>query len=42
VLVALPAAVVLAEGEQPLMLRIRHGAHSLAALAPKRRRLTTR
>jgi predicted RND superfamily exporter protein len=42
VLVALPAAVVLAEGEQPLMLRIRHGASSLTALVPRRRRLTTR
>jgi hydrophobe/amphiphile efflux-3 (HAE3) family protein len=42
VLVALPAAVVLAEGEQPLALRIRHGARSLTALAPRRRGLTTR
>jgi predicted RND superfamily exporter protein len=42
VLVALPAAVVLAEGEQPLTLRIRQGARSLAALAPRRRGLTAR
>lgn len=42
VLVALPAAVVLAEGEQPLALRIRHGGRSLTALAPRLRGLTTR
>jgi len=42
VLVALPAAVVLAEGEQSLALRIRRGARSLAALAPSRRGLTAR
>ncbi|MGH2913160.1 MAG: MMPL family transporter, partial [Solirubrobacteraceae bacterium] len=42
VLVALPAAVVLAEGEHPLALRIRRGAHSLVAFSPRRRRLTAR
>jgi hydrophobe/amphiphile efflux-3 (HAE3) family protein len=43
VLVALPAAVVLAEGdEQPLVFRIRQGARALAALAPGRRGLTAR
>jgi predicted RND superfamily exporter protein len=40
VLVALPAAVVLAEGEQPLMARIRRGARSLTAGRPRRRGLT--
>jgi uncharacterized protein len=40
VLVALPAAVVLAEGEQPLMARIRHGARSLTAIGSRRRGLT--
>jgi predicted RND superfamily exporter protein len=42
VLVALPAAVVLAESEQPLELRIRRAARSLTAFVPRRRRLTTR
>ncbi len=42
VLVALPAAVVLAEGEQPLALRIRRATRSLAALAPRLRGLTAR
>jgi uncharacterized protein len=40
VLVALPAAVVLAESEQPLMARIRHGARSLTAIGSRRRGLT--
>jgi hydrophobe/amphiphile efflux-3 (HAE3) family protein len=40
VLVALPAAVVLAESEQPLMARLRHGARSLMAIRPRRRGLT--
>jgi hypothetical protein len=40
VLVALPAAVVLAESEQPLMARIRHGARSLMAIRSRRRGLT--
>ncbi|HEY2631363.1 MAG TPA: MMPL family transporter [Solirubrobacteraceae bacterium] len=40
VLVALPAAVVLAEGEQSLILRIRNSVRFPAALVPKRRRLT--
>jgi hydrophobe/amphiphile efflux-3 (HAE3) family protein len=40
VLVALPAAVVLAEGEQPLMVRIRHGARTLTAIGSRRRGLT--
>jgi predicted RND superfamily exporter protein len=42
VLVALPAAVVLAESEHSLMERIRRGARSLAAIAPRRRGLTAR
>jgi len=40
VLIALPAAVVLAESEQPLMARIRHGMRSLTAGRPRRRGLT--
>jgi hydrophobe/amphiphile efflux-3 (HAE3) family protein len=40
VLVALPAAVVLAESEQPLTARIHSGARSLTARRPRRRRLT--
>jgi uncharacterized protein len=40
VLVLLPAAVVFAEGEQPLVARIRHGARSLTAIASRRRGLT--
>jgi uncharacterized protein len=40
VLVALPAAVVLAEGEQPLMARIRDATRSLAPSRPRRRGLT--
>ena len=40
VLIALPAAVVLAESEQPLMARIRHGMRSLTAGRPGRRGLT--
>jgi uncharacterized protein len=40
VLVALPAAVILAESEQPLMLRIRHGVRSFVASRPRRRGLT--
>jgi hydrophobe/amphiphile efflux-3 (HAE3) family protein len=40
VLVALPAAVMLAEGEQPLMARIRHGVRSFTASRPRRRGLT--
>jgi hypothetical protein len=40
VLIALPAAVVLAESEQPLMARIRHGTRSLTAGRPRRRGLT--
>ena len=41
VLVALPAAVVLAESEQPLTARIREGLRSLMALRPRRRRRLT-
>jgi hydrophobe/amphiphile efflux-3 (HAE3) family protein len=37
VLVALPAAVVLAESEQPLMAHIRDGVRSVAARRPRRR-----
>jgi hypothetical protein len=37
VLIALPAAVVLAEGEQPLRERFRDGVRSLAAIGPRRR-----
>jgi hypothetical protein len=37
VLVALPAAVVIAEGEQPLGERIRGGLRSLVAIVPRRR-----
>ncbi len=40
VLVALPAAVVLAEGEQPLIARIRDAVRSLAANRQRRRGLT--
>jgi hydrophobe/amphiphile efflux-3 (HAE3) family protein len=40
VLVALPAAVVLAESEQPLTALIRHGIRSLTASRPRRRGLT--
>jgi uncharacterized protein len=40
VLVALPAAVVLGESEQPLMARIRNGARSLTAIGSRRRGLT--
>jgi uncharacterized protein len=40
VLVALPAAVVLAEGEQPLLARLRRGARALTAGRPRRRGLT--
>ncbi|MFZ1155530.1 MAG: MMPL family transporter [Solirubrobacteraceae bacterium] len=40
VLVALPAAVVLAESEQPLMARIRSGTRSLTAIRSRRRGLT--
>jgi predicted RND superfamily exporter protein len=40
VLVALPAAVMLAESEQPLAARIRDGVRSLMALRLRRRRLT--
>ncbi len=40
VLVALPAAVVLAESEQPLTARIRRGIRSLMASRPRRRGLT--
>jgi hydrophobe/amphiphile efflux-3 (HAE3) family protein len=40
VLVALPAAVVLAESEQPLTERIRRGLRSIGAAGPKRRGLT--
>jgi hydrophobe/amphiphile efflux-3 (HAE3) family protein len=40
VLVALPAAVVLAESEQPLMARIRHSIRSLTVSRPRRRGLT--
>jgi hydrophobe/amphiphile efflux-3 (HAE3) family protein len=42
VLVALPAAVVIAESEQPLMARIRQGMRSLRATRPRRRGLTAR
>ena len=37
VLIALPAAVVMAEGEQPLRERLRDGVRSLAAIGPRRR-----
>ncbi|HXC45012.1 MAG TPA: MMPL family transporter [Solirubrobacteraceae bacterium] len=37
VLIALPAAVVLAEGEESLPERIRNGVRSLKAIAPRRR-----
>ncbi len=37
VLVALPAAVVIAEGEQPLGERVRGGLRSLVAIVPRRR-----
>jgi hydrophobe/amphiphile efflux-3 (HAE3) family protein len=40
VLVALPAAVVLAESERPLGAHLREGVRSLAALRPRRRGLT--
>jgi uncharacterized protein len=40
VLIALPAAVVLAESEQPITVRIREGLRSLMALRPRRRGLT--
>jgi hypothetical protein len=40
VLVALPAAVVLAEGEQPLMERLRESLRSLSTIRPRRRGLT--
>jgi hydrophobe/amphiphile efflux-3 (HAE3) family protein len=40
VLVALPAAVVIAEGEQPLAARIRDGVRSLTAIRWRRRGLT--
>ncbi|HEX4838144.1 MAG TPA: MMPL family transporter [Solirubrobacteraceae bacterium] len=40
VLVALPAAVVLADRERSLVANIRHGARSLAALLQRRRGLT--
>jgi uncharacterized protein len=40
VLVALPAAVVLAEGEKPLMERLRESLRSLSTIRPRRRGLT--
>jgi uncharacterized protein len=40
VLVVLPAAVVMAESEQPLTARVRKGLRSLAAFRPRRRGLT--
>jgi hydrophobe/amphiphile efflux-3 (HAE3) family protein len=42
VLVALPAAVVIAEGEQPLSERIRSGVRSLGSIRPRRRRARRR
>jgi uncharacterized protein len=42
VLVALPAAVVLAEGEQPLSERLRDAVRSLTAIGPRQRRARRR